>query len=238
MSPSANTRLAEIVPSLELDIPALQRKLKRCNLAVCHGNCCHDGVYLEPEEATMLRRLVLASRPDIKALGIDLPENPIVYGSWRGVVSGPKTAVRQDPKRQNLSNHPSHFPKTSCVFLLPDARCALQALAMERDLPPWTYKPISCWLHPLTIEEREGRPSLLTLHDETNDPQTYPDYPGFVSRTQCGCTCADGEPAWQVLQDEIAYLGQIGSRDLLKEIAEHIAEPDGPLHSGSESQES
>ncbi len=211
--------LGEAVSALEIDVAALQRPLRRCDLAVCAGTCCHDGVYLGPEEAGAVRRIVEESRVELEGMGLGLPEQVVVYGSWQDAVSGPKTAVRHQPKHGVVEDYPAHFPETACVFLLADARCALQALATRRGLPPWYYKPVTCWMHPLSIEGIDEDRPVLTLHDEENDPQRFPGYDGFVCRTPCGATCAGGEPAWKVLAQELEYLGSLGGRNLAEEIA-------------------
>lgn len=80
------------------------------------------------------------------------------------------------------------------------------------------YKPLTCWMHPLSIAgDASGRPRL-TLYDEASDPQRFEDYDGFACRTHCGRTAPGGEPAWKILGDEIAALGEIGDRDLVAEI--------------------
>lgn len=124
--------------------------------------------------------------------------------------------------KEKVADYPEHFPNTNCVFLLDDARCALQSLAVEEGKHPWHYKPLTCWLHPLSISSGPKHKPMLTLYSEENDPQRYPDYDGFVCRTQCGRTCSGGEPAWQVLRWEIETLGEIGGRDLIAEIKEQI----------------
>lgn len=212
--------LGATVSSMEVDSEALQRPLRRCDLAVCRGTCCHDGVYLGPEEAEVLREVVSEARSELEAMGLELPPQPVVYGSWRGTISGPKTAVRAEPKHGLVEGYPTHFPETACVFLLADARCALQSLAMDRGLPPWFYKPLTCWMHPLALDGVEEDRPVLTLHDEANDPQRFPDYDGFASRTHCGRTCAGGDPAWRVLEEELGFLGKLGSRDLVGELSE------------------
>lgn len=212
--------LGETVAAIAVDAASLRRPLRRCDLARCGGTCCHDGVYLGPEEAEVVRAVVAESRDELEAMGLDLPSQVVVYGSWRGAVSGPKTVVRPEPRRGIVEGYPDHFPETACVFLLPDARCGLQALALGRGLPPWFYKPLTCWMHPIAIEGiDEGRP-VLVLHDEETDPQRYPDYDGFVSRTHCGRNCPGGDPAWRVLEEELRFLGGLGGRDLVAEIAE------------------
>lgn len=191
---------------MEMDRSALSIKIKRCDLAECRGTCCHDGAYLSDEEATVLRELVESKRDTFTEMGIDLPERAVVYGSWRGVASGPKTATRPAPMREWVSEYPKHFPETNCVFLHPEtAHCGLQLLAERNKLPKWYYKPTTCWMHPLSIAKGANGKPRLTLHDESSDPQRFPDYGGFVCRTHCGRACEDGEgqEAWKLLQEEV-----------------------------------
>jgi hypothetical protein len=210
--------LGEVVSGMELDIAALQRPLRRCQLEKCGGTCCYDGAYLGSEEADVIRGVAGDSRADFERLGLDLPDQVIVFGSWQGSLAGPKTATRPTAMRERVSDYPAHFPQTSCVFLLEDARCSLQVIAQERDLPPWFYKPVTCWMHPLTMEGiEEGKP-ILTLHDERNDPQRSEGYDGFVSHTHCGRTCEGGESAFRILEDELCFLGGLAGRDLIAEI--------------------
>lgn len=216
--------LAELVSGIKLDTAALRRPLRRCHLIDCGGNCCHDGAYLGEEEAKVIREVVKTSRSDFERLGLDLPDQVVVFGSWQDTVSGPKTATRPSPMKARVAGYPDHFPDTACVFLLDDARCGLQVLAQERSLPPWFYKPVTCWLHPLTIEGHEADQALLTLHSEENDPQRFEGYDGFVSRTHCGRTCAGGEPAYRVLDEELRFLGDLASRDFIAEIEAVVAE--------------
>lgn len=210
--------LGDLVAGMELDHAALQRPLKRCDLVRCGGNCCYDGAYLGEEEAEVIREVVRTSRADLERIGLELPDQTVVFGSWQDSISGPKTATRPSSLRQRIPDYPAHFAETACVFLLDDARCGLQVLAQERSLPPWYYKPVTCWMHPLTIESAPGNRSLLTLHNEANDPQQFEGYDGFVSRTHCGRTCEGGEPAYRVLAEEIEFLGSLADRDLAAEI--------------------
>ncbi len=211
--------LRDLVRVLEIDFEALRRPLRRCDLGRCRGTCCHDGVYLDRDEVAVLSSLIDTHRAELEALGAEMPPEPIVNGDWLGVVSGPKTATRPEPMAAMAENYPPHFPDTACVFLLPDARCALQQFAIDQGLDPWFYKPATCWLHPLAIDQPDDGRVVLTLHDAGNDPQRFPDYDGFASRTPCGVSPATGgRPAWEVLSAEISRLGEIGGRDLLAEI--------------------
>ncbi len=210
--------LADTVRAMTIDRVALSRPLKRCELTACGGTCCHDGVYLSSEEARVLRTLVEEDRETIEETGVTLPEKVVVYGKWRDITSGPKTATRSADMQSRVSDYPPHFPGTNCAFLLPDARCSLQAYAMDKGLHPWHWKPLTCWLHPLSITAGEDHKPRLTLYSEETDPQRFDDYDGFVCRTHCGRTEDGGEPAWQVLREELEALGEIGGRDLIAEI--------------------
>lgn len=210
-------RLATMIRGVVVDKEALQRPLKLCDLSKCRGTCCHDGVYLNSEEANVVRSLAGESRKEFESLGLDLPDQVVVYGRWRDVTSGPKTATRPEPMHETVPDYPEHFADTNCVFLMPDARCGLQALAVNRGLHPWFYKPSTCWLHPLSIVSGPDGRKRLTLYSNENDPQRFDDYDGFVPKTHCGRTCTGGEPAFKVLAGEIGMLGEIGGRDLLGE---------------------
>ncbi|MEM1444131.1 MAG: hypothetical protein AAGF67_17420 [Verrucomicrobiota bacterium] len=216
--PETSEFLGDTVREMTLDLEALNRPLKRCDLSRCGGTCCHDGVYLSSEEARAIRELVENDRAGVESMGVDLPEKVVVYGKWRNITSGPKTATRPSPMSERVRDYPSHFSETNCVFLLPDARCALQAYSLSRGKHPWHWKPLTCWLHPLSIVAGRDRKPRLTLHDETTDPQRFDDYDGFVCRTHCGRSEEQGEPAWKVLREELEALGEIGGRGLVSEM--------------------
>lgn len=202
-----------LVCELEIDEDALSQPIKRCDLARCGGTCCHDGVYLNSDEARILSSLVTEHAAEFESFGVELPERPIVYGKSE-TTSGPKTATKPVAMSERVTDYPAHFPQTNCVFLADDGRCALQRLAESQHHHPWHYKPFTCWMHPLSIDQpRSGRP-LLTLHSPESDPQNLPDYPGFVSQTHCGRQEACGAPAREVLAPEIAMLSAIGGRNL------------------------
>jgi hypothetical protein len=220
--PEGTQRLADLVRRVKLDIPALNRPLKPCDLSMCRGTCCHDGVYLSGEEANVVRNLAESEHESIQKLGLNLPPRVVVYGKFHDLASGPKTAVRPASMRQMVSDYPRHFEETNCVFLLQDARCALQVLATEQGIDPWFYKPLTCWIHPLSFTKNPDGEDLLTLYDRQNDPHCFDGYDGFSSQTHCGRICdePDAQPAFEVLAAELQRLGEIGDRDLLAEIRE------------------
>jgi hypothetical protein len=112
-----------------------------------------------------------------------------------------------------LEDYPVHFNETACVFLLNDGRCGLQILSERDGKHPRYYKPFTCWLQPIKLSD-----SAVRLYDETTDPNKLPDYDGFVIRTFCGRTEECGQPAAEVLKEEIDFLGDLLDRDLLAEV--------------------
>ena len=164
-------------------------RLRACDLAVCEGMCCHDGVYLTPEEERRLRRLVFQRRRELP----HLPDR---------CFEGGKTAVAPYVYRAR----PAHFTDTRCVFALADARCSLQVLAVADGQHPWAYKPRACWMHPLREGAHEGATRLLPPpEDPASDWDRAEGYPGYVTFTECGRHRPDGEPWDVVLAEEIVY---------------------------------
>jgi hypothetical protein len=166
--------------------------------------CCHDGAWLESAEVQPLRRLVFLRRDELRALGADLPDR-FLEKTPEGAV---KTATRAHAWPQ--SGWPAHFPHTRCVFALPDARCALQALADADGRHPWDYKPRACWMHPL----REGaRGPLPPPRAHEDDWDRTDDYPGCVSYTRCGAHHEDGLDWREALSAELTHRDSVGRRN-------------------------
>lgn len=149
---------------------------------------------------------------EFRDMGLSLPSDVIVDSEWHGAISK-KTAVRPFPFRSLVDDYPDHFPETACVFLLGDGRCGLQILAQRHHKHPWYYKPFPCWLHPIKIAN-----GALRLYDEASDPDRYPGYDGFVTRTFCGRTAEDGCPAATLLHEELEYLSVLSGRDLVTQL--------------------
>ena len=213
--PRTEARLRRLLAGARLDAASLQRPLHRCDLAACQGMCCYDGIYLEDDEAEVIIDLARREAAFFHDLGLNLPASVVVQGDWRGLMRGPKTAVRPDALSARVAGFPAHFNDTACVFHLPDGRCGLQLLSVARGKHPWHYKPSGCWLHPLSVGHRPGFP--IGLPDEHTDPFRLPDYPGFVCRTFCGGEDPPADPAYEALHDELALLGAILGRDLVAE---------------------
>jgi hypothetical protein len=193
----------------ELDIPAFQRRLARCDLSSCRGMCCYDGVYVDKNTAEVLPQIARARAADFGKGGVTLPDVVITEGIWRDQTSGLKTVTRPNDFRSKVSDFPNHFDNTSCVFRADDGKCSLQTLGVGDGKHPWFYKPLTCWLHPISVS-----PERITIYDQKTDPYRYPDYDGFLSRTFCGRTAPLGRPAYEVLRPELEFLGGILGRDL------------------------
>lgn len=187
-----------------VDAASFERRLTPCLLARCGGTCCAEGVSLNGEEALVLTQLTRKHAAFFRELLPDMPEPALVRED--GVQ---RTAKKPRDFHGRVPDYPPHFPDTACAFLTEDARCALQCLAVAEGKHPWAYKPVACWLHPISIS-----PERIALPDENTDP--YPG--GFASQTHCGRSEACGSPARQVLAPELEFLGQVLGRDLLGEI--------------------
>jgi hypothetical protein len=173
-------------------------KLRVCNPSECEARCCYDGVYLEAGEEVKIRKIV-ASAP---AFFRKLPADFIVDGSWGcGRIRGKKTATGLYDFK--ATDFPAHFSRTRCVFCSEDHKCLLQVLAVQRGLHKWTYKPKTCWMFPMELDD--GKPAPPPSVGEP-DPQCLgEEYPGFVKFVPCGEDRPDGDPWEQTLADEIEY---------------------------------
>ncbi|HSB69029.1 MAG TPA: hypothetical protein VLT62_06830 [Candidatus Methylomirabilis sp.] len=213
-----------------VDAGSFCRPVARCDIAACRGMCCYDGVYVSPESAAVIARLAVERADFFAGLGLQLPPRVIVEGGWVWKTGGLKTAVSPRAFSAAVRGYPSHFNDTACVFLTGDGLCSLQLLSQHQGRHPWYYKPVKCWMHPITLKgDEEG---TLILHDERTDPYRFPGYAGFVSQIFCGRTCQGGKPASAVLVDELGFLSRIVGRDLLAEAGGKSGPVIGPDGSG------
>jgi hypothetical protein len=195
--------------SAELDVLAFQRHISRCELSSCRGMCCYDGVYVDSGTADTLQQIAQARTEEFHDFGVTLPSIVVTEGVWRDQSTGLKTATKFNDFSSKVGDFPDHFDDTSCVFRCDDGKCSLQTLGMKDAKYRWFYKPLTCWLHPISVS-----PERITVYDEKTDPYRFPDYDGFLSRTFCGRTVPLGRPAYVVLRPELEFLGRIMGRDL------------------------
>ena len=198
-----------------VDAESFRRLVARCEISTCRGMCCYDGVYVSRGSAAVIQRVSQEHADFFAGRGLQLPEEVIVEGDWSWKRGGLKTACAPRAFSGAVEGFPPHFKNTACVFLTGDGRCSLQLLSVHLGRHPWYYKPVKCWMHPITLEGEEQ--AVLLLHSERTDPYRFPGYDGFVSRIFCGRTCPGGSPASVVLADQLTFLSRIVVRDLLAE---------------------
>lgn len=204
--PGTERHLRAALAEVPLDADSFRRPLLPCLLDRCGGTCCSEGVSLNAEEALVLRQITRRRETHLREWVPDLPEVSIVEED--GVS---RTARKARPRRAVIVDYPDHFPEAACAFLTNDFRCALQNLAEAEGKHPWTYKPLACWLHPISLS-----PDAIFLPSAETDP--YPG--GFASQTHCGRTEPCGRPAAEVLRPELEFLGAVLGRDLLRDAAD------------------
>ena len=131
--------------------------LQRCGWPTCAAACCAFGVWLDEGEwreilahaALIIPHLPPDRRDPARWLDGRREDDPIAP-------SGRVLHTRVCPD-------PAHYAGTSCVFLRPDYRCALQVASEAAGFHPWRFKPFYCILHPLDVDD-EGR---ITLDEAT-----------------------------------------------------------------------
>ncbi|WP_396255722.1 hypothetical protein [Haloferula sp. A504] len=206
--PGAERELGRQIHEAALDHEAFAMPLKVCDLSKCRATCCHDGVFLDAEQES-----------GIAGVAGRLAKYGFHRSDWRERRGGRiKTATVGASEVELAEDFPAHFPITRCVFLDSQHRCLLQRLAVDEGRHPWWWKPVSCWMHPLLLRQRDGRP-FLTLATPQGDPAAAPGYPGFGSFTPCGMPCDEGEAAWKTLRGELEMLGQLAGRNLIAELS-------------------
>lgn len=194
----------------ELDHSAFARPLRRCELARCRATCCHDGVVVGGEEIEEIAAVVEARAEWFEKSGWGTDGRLFEEGAGRW-----KTATRPAREGELADDFPAHFARTRCVFLDAGHCCVLQRLSVEEGKHPWHWKPVSCWMHPLILRpaRRGGEGPVLTVLSPDED------FERFASCTHCGRPDAGGEPARDVLVEELRMLQAIAGRDFAGELA-------------------
>ena len=132
--------------------------MQRCCLHECHAACCEFGTWIDKCQAEELAVNADWIRPHMPADRRD-------PSRWfEGVEEYDRFVPSGLVVHTATVDNPHHAAGRSCVFLRPDAKCALQVAAQEAGLHPWHFKPFYCVLHPLDLDE-QGR---ITL-DETEE---------------------------------------------------------------------
>lgn len=207
--------LAGQIAEARVDHAAFEVLLRPCEMSRCKATCCYDGVHVSDEEAGYIRKMVRG-----KFSGV-LDFESVIVSTETG--RGQKTATRVAEDGELAEDFPEHFARTRCVFLDREGYCGLQKLAMAEGVDAWRHKPLTCWMHPLVLipaGKWEERP-VLTLVNAENDPQRskFGEYAGYASCTHCGREDAGGRPAWEGLEAELRYLGELCGRDVYGELS-------------------
>ena len=211
--PETASALGSVAREAAVDYSTFETPIQRCDLDRCKATCCHDGVYLSREEAAKLT--VIGSKALERTAHL-----PTALFLTRGANGKVKTQTVPASNSQLADDYPTHFPTTRCIFLDTAGRCSLQLLAVEEGRHPWFYKPMTCWLHPVLLQQPgRGERPVLKLPELEDDPQSSPDYPGFSSCTHCGRCEPDGQAAHEVLGEELSFLSQLAGRNLRNEIS-------------------
>jgi Fe-S-cluster containining protein len=164
----------------------------------CEAFCCYDGAYIHEEEEKRIKAFVREHRDKFP----HLPEEFIVDGNWRNLVSGRKTATK--PHTYRKEGYPAHFEQTRCVFVLPNNECSLQRVATDLDYHPWKVKPRTCWMFPI----RKGVNGEIKAPPKQNEPDDYyvdETYPGYIKYLPCGNDTKSGVEWYKILKQEILY---------------------------------
>lgn len=191
-------------PKTKAPNPAARKpptKLHYCKLEECEGICCSDGAFLLPEEERLIHRVVAKYPAHFK----HLPKDYIFDGEWEGNI-GRKTAVYKHQYRDK----PAHFANTRCAFAEQDGKCSLQTLAVSLGKQKWAFKPMGCWLFPLSSDEKGLVAPPRTRREDPNNLGKA--YPGYVTFTPCGKHSSTGKVWWIALKEEVAqYRADAGS---------------------------
>jgi hypothetical protein len=124
-------------------------RLRRCRLEECRAACCLHGVWVDPLEKEDILRHAGAIAPF-------LPEGRRDPNVWFLAEQEPDDLLPSGcAVASAVVPNPAHYGGTECIFLRPDARCALQAAADAGGVHPWRWKPFHCIIHPITTENGE-----------------------------------------------------------------------------------
>lgn len=192
-----------------LEVASFARPLSACDVARCHGACCSDGAPLNSEEVTVLSRLAACEAPALTALGL-VPDHLVAAAELGGAGH---TGLRMRDPGERSPRHPESVPDTACAALTRDGLCGFQVLAVQKGMHRWFWKPMVCWLHPISADA-----SGIHLPAEgISRDRAYRDG-SFASVTECSRAGTGARPAVDVLADELSFLGVLIGRDVREEI--------------------
>jgi hypothetical protein len=167
-------------------------RLRRCALAECRGACCLHGVWVDPLEkydvlahAEFILPQMAEGRKESKDWFTEEREEDGFF---------PSGYLLQSATRPN----PAHYGGTECIFLRPDAKCALQTAAVATGRHPWRWKPFHCIIHPITFAD-----GAYTI---------APDSELLMEEAGCFRMGTAERPMHEWLTEELDFLVSAGSR--------------------------
>jgi hypothetical protein len=196
-----------IINGLHIDKHLLDvQPIRRCDIVSCRGLCCSHGVRLDVGERANILRHAQIVKPCLPA---ERRDEQLWFRGYevtdRDFPSGKCDAA-------NTVTDPDRLLGQACVFLLPDARCALQVAATANGMHRWALKPFFCALYPLVLDE-----GWLELDDENEL------YQEDACRRRTMCV---QEPLYMAMKDE--FMRALGAEGYLQ--LSHCARARDPCH--------
>lgn len=147
-----------ISPRLEESEP-----LQRCGFPDCKAACCVYRAWVDKRRAGEILARAELIQPH-------MPEERRAPDSWfdAGEEPDPYTPTGTVVHTTVVADR-DHYGGTTCIFMRPDYKCALQVAAERNGFHPWRFKPFFCVLRPLDIDER-GRLTLDRTQDLLAEP--------------------------------------------------------------------
>lgn len=132
-----------------------------CNIAICGGECCDKGVYMDKD----FKDVVMKFENEIK----DVMDESQVKDSSKWFED--ETVDDSDfPSGKAIGTelYISKSGNEQCVFKDKRNFCSIQVMAMKNNMNKWAVKPKYCILYPLTIVN-----NVLTYDEEHSESLHY-----------------------------------------------------------------
>ena len=160
----------------------------------CNGECCYYGVYTDKAE----HETILSLKDKLIPLMDDTQSK--VVSEWF------EEPVPDDDFDSGIAVG-TQVINGKCTFLDKNGLCVIQSLAINEGKHPWDYKPLYCYLFPVTIFEK-----TLTLDDDHID-----------RLKQCNRSNENGTNIIDACKDELTrFLGDEGYAKLLQYREEYL----------------
>ncbi|MFA4924713.1 MAG: DUF3109 family protein [Ignavibacteriaceae bacterium] len=154
----------------------------------CNGECCYYGVYTDKTESENI-------------LSLKDKLIPLMDETQSKNSSGWFEEPQEDNDFESGIAVGTEVINGKCAFLDKNGLCVIQSLAINEGKHPWDYKPLYCYLFPVTIYE-----GALTLDDD------------HINRLkQCNRTNENGTTIIDFCKDELTrFLGEEGYNKLIE----------------------